>query len=198
MARCAAPPHDRRVERTSVPDWEDRMSVGVETLDVHHRQVWRRIRHLAKAVSEGDSADVRASLRLLQAYLSEYHREEERWMEDAGYPGAREHVRAHQAILERIAAARADEASGAERRLLEAADWLARTLAAHMQSDDLKLARFWTARENLRKLAEAGPGVGAALTPIPGMFTVVAPPRPRAADDDERAATPAPLSPAGR
>jgi hemerythrin-like metal-binding protein len=168
------------------------MSVGVESLDVHHRQVWRRVRHLARAVSEGDSDDVRASLRLLHVYLSEHHAEEERWMEDVGYPGAREHVRAHAAIVERIAEARGDVAVGSERRLLAAADWLARALAAHMQTDDLKLARFWTARENLRKLAEAGPGVGAALTPIPGMLSAYT---PRERREDEPARTPAPLPP---
>jgi hemerythrin len=179
-----------------VSDWEQAMSVGVESLDVHHRQVWRRIRHLAKAVSEGDAADVRSSLRLLHAYLSEHQAEEERWMEDAGYPGAREHVRAHAAVLERAATARADESPGSEKRLLEAADWLARTLAGHMRSEDLKLARFWTARENLRRLAEAGPGVGAALTPIPGMLSAYVPQRPRR--DDEPAPTPAPVPPADR
>ncbi len=174
-------------------DWEASMSVGIESLDAHHRQVWRRIRHLARAVSEGDAVDVRSSLRLLHAYLAEAQADEERWMEEAGYPGAREHVRAHNAILDRAATARADDGPGAERRLNEAADWLARTLAAHMQSDDLKLARFSTARDNLRKLAEAGPGVGASLTPIPGMLTV-APPRPRR-DDGERTPTPVPLPP---
>lgn len=171
------------------------MSVGIGSLDAHHRQVWRRIRHLAKAVSEGDAMDVRSSIRLLHVYLAEAHAEEERWMEDAGYPGAREHLRAHNAILDRAATARNDDAPGAEKRLLGAADWLARTLAAHMQGDDLKLARFWTARENLRKLAEAGPGVGACLTPIPGMLTV-APPRPRR--DDERVPTPVPVPPTER
>jgi hemerythrin-like metal-binding protein len=172
------------------------MSVGIASLDAHHRQVWRRIRHLARAVSEGDGVDVRSSMRLLHAYLAEAQADEERWMEEAGYPGAREHVRGHNAVLDRLAAARADEALGAEKRLLEAADWLARTLAAHMQGDDRKLARFWTARENLRKLAAEGPGVGASLTPIPGMLGVV-PPRPRR-EDDERTPTPVPVRPTQR
>ncbi len=176
-------------------DWEPGMSVGVESIDVHHRQVWRRIRSLAKAVGEGDAADLRSSLRFLHAYLGEHHRDEERWMEDAGYPGAREHIRAHAAIVERIAAARADTSAGAERRLLEAAEWVANALEGHMRSDDLRLGRFWTARENLRKLAEAGPGVGASLTPIPGMLPRC-PPRPRG--DDEPTPTPSPLPPAQR
>ncbi|HET8541661.1 MAG TPA: hemerythrin family protein, partial [Anaeromyxobacter sp.] len=119
-------------------DWDQEVGLGVDSLDAHHRQVWRRIRHLAKAVSEGDASDVRSSLRLLHAYLVEHDAAEERWMEEAGYPGAREHLRAHAAMQERVAAARADERPGAERRLLEAADWIARTLATHMRADDLR------------------------------------------------------------
>jgi hemerythrin-like metal-binding protein len=170
------------------------MTVGVESLDVHHRQVLRRIRHLAGAVSEGDAVGLRSSLRFLEAYLAEHQREEEQWMEDAGYPGAREHLRSHAAILERVATARADTSAGWDRRLLEAADWVARALESHMRGDDLKLGRFWTARENLRKLAEAGPGVGASLTPIPGMLPV--PPRPRR--DEDATKTPAPVPSADR
>jgi hemerythrin len=179
-----------------VADWEEGMSVGVEFLDVHHRQMWRRIRHLANAVSDGRADEVRAALRFLQSYLSEHDAEEERWMEEAGYPGAREHVRAHAAVLDRIRAAREDESAGSDRRLFEAADWVARALEAHMRSDDLKLGRFWTARENLRRLAEAGPGLGAALTPIPGMLATV-PPRARG-DEGEPAPAPPPADPAER
>ncbi len=180
-----------------MPEQEQEITLGVELLDAHHRQVWRRIRHLARAVSEGAAADVRSSLRLLHAHLTEHHRAEERWMEEAGYPGAREHVRAHAALVEGIAAARPDDGAGAERRLLEDANWVAQALEAHIRTDDVKLARFWTARENLRRLAEAGPGVGAALTPIPGMLrTYTPPPRPRR--DDEPARTPVPLPPDDR
>jgi hemerythrin-like metal-binding protein len=171
------------------------MSVGVESIDVHHRQVLRRIRHLARAVTDGAAREVRSSLRFLHGYLSEHHAAEARWMEEAGYPGAGEHVKAHAAIVERIAASRSDDGPGVERRLLEAAEWVARALETHMRTDDLKLGRFWTARENLRKLAEQGPGVGAALTPIPGMLPVFVPPARR---DDDPARTPAPILPADR
>jgi len=178
-------------------DWEEGMSVGVESLDAHHRQIWRRIRHLAAAVSDGYADDVRAALRFLHVHLAEHEAEEERWMEEAGYPGAREHVRAHAAMRDRIAAAREDESAGAERRIFEAADWVARALESHMRVDDLKLGRFWTARENLRRLAEAGPGVGAALTPIPGMLSTLSAPRAREEDGEEDAPPLAPAAPAG-
>ena len=65
----------------------------------------------------------------------------------------------------------------AQRRLLETAEWVARALAAHMRGEDLRLGRFLTARENLRRLAEAGPGVGVTLTPVPGSAATVSPAR---------------------
>ena len=67
--------------------------------------------------------------------------------------------------------------AGVGRRLLETAEWVARALAAHMRGEDLRLGRFLTARENLRRLAEAGPGVGVTLTPVPGSAATVSPAR---------------------
>lgn len=165
-------------------DWQDGMSVGVESIDVHHRQVWRRIRHLEAVVSGGRPDEARRALRYLHVYLSEHSAEEERWMEDAGYPGALEHARSHAEILKRIRAAREGGESLPAGDLLAAADWVAKALERHMAADDLKLGRFWTARENLRRLAENGPGVGALLTPLPGSLAVVVPPA-RDPDDDE-------------
>lgn len=175
-------------------DWEEDMSVGVEAVDASHRQLWRRIRHLASAVGDGEAGAVRSSLRLLHATLVEQHAEEERWMEEAGYPGAREHERAHAALRGRLAALGGEAGAGVERRLLAAVEAVAREVEEHMRTDDLKLGRFWTARENLRRLAEAGPGIGAALTPIPGRLAAVRP-SPRRDDDGPAPAPPAPSEP---
>jgi hemerythrin len=168
-------------------DWTEDMSVGVESIDVHHRQVWRRIRHLANAVADGRADEVRAALRFLHGYLAEHHAEEERWMAEAGYPGAREHTRAHAEILGRVAAAVEREAVLNRKALLLTADWVARALGEHMRSEDLKLGRFWTARENLRRLAESGPGVGTSLTPLPGSVPAAVRGREESAREDEAA-----------
>jgi hemerythrin len=138
-------------------------SVGVETLDAEHRHVRRRLRQLASAAAEGRADEVRGALRHLHADLAERQAAEERWIAEAGYPGEREHARAHRALLDRIGLARDGEA----RALFGAAREIGEALEAHLRFDDLKLGRFWTARQNLRRLAE-GPGGGALLTPIPG------------------------------
>ena len=154
-------------------EWEPGMSVGVEEIDERHRQILRRVRHLARAAAEGGAEPVRAALRSLQYTLSEHHAVEEAWMEEQGYPAAGDHVRDHRAIVETIGRVRADGSDGA--RLAEVAAAVARMLDEHMRSDDLRLGRFFTARQNFRRLAESGSGFGMSLTPMPGTFAAVTP-----------------------
>jgi hemerythrin-like metal-binding protein len=149
---------------------------GVHQLDVEHRQIHRRLQQIATALTEGRREEVPGVLKFLHSYLSSHFAHEEEWMEQAGYPGAREHARVHAAILDGLGDARA-VASAQPDELVQAAPAFAAALERHMAEDDLKLARFFTARQNLRLLAEAGPGVGVSLTPLPGSQAPVRPGR---------------------
>ena len=153
-------------------EWVSSLSVGVEQIDVEHRQILRRLSQLVAAANEGRLEEVRGALRFLHAYLSDHFEDEQRWMEDAGYPGAREHARNHAALLVRIATAR-EVALGQPAGLAAFGADVARGVEEHMRLEDLKLARFFTARANLRLLAEAAPGHRAVLTPLPGALEVV-------------------------
>ena len=163
--------------------WTEGMSVGVEIIDAHHRHIWRRIRHVESAAAEGRAEEVRAALRFLHTYLVAHQADEEQWMLEAGYPGAREHARLHVEIADRIRSAW--EGPLDSRELQATADWVGRTLQAHIRSEDVKLGRFWTARQNLRRLAENAPG--ASLTPLPGSVEA-----PRKPEREEPPPTPAP------
>src|SRR5512138_1704426 len=188
----------------SVDCCEPTASVGVEEIDASHRQIGRRMRYLARAVAEGGVEPVRTALRSLQLVLADHYGREEGWMAEQGYPGAGEHVRGHRAIVESIARARLLDGSGAEARLADAAAAIAHAVEEHMRSEDLKLGRFFTARDNRRRLAERGPGVGMSLTPIPGAIGPVTPvpgegpapagraTRPAGAREDQPAAPPSP------
>ncbi len=147
-----------------------------EQLDVEHRQILRRVRQLASAIAERRREEIPGALKFLHGYLGEHFAHEDAWMADAGYPGGREHARLHSAMLEAFAETRARIQDDPVQLARVAAD-LVSALEEHMRTEDLKLSRFATARENLRKLAEAGPGVGAALTPLPGSHAIVRAPR---------------------
>jgi hemerythrin len=160
-------------------DWDEGLSVGVEHLDVEHRQILRRVRQLAGAVIDGRPEEIRGSLKFLHGYLVEHFSHEEDWMAETGYPAAREHARLHAEMLDVVTSARL-RARETPNALVRAAADLAAALDEHMRTEDLKLGRFFTARENLKALAEAGPGVGVALTPIPGSMTAVPREEPKA------------------
>jgi hemerythrin len=153
-------------------DWDEALSVGVEQLDAEHRQILRRVRRLANAVIDGRPEEIRGTLKFLHGFLVEHFAIEEDWMAESGYPGTREHARHHTAMLDAVTAARL-RAADEPRALLRAAADLAAALDEHMRTEDLKLGRFFTARENLKVLAEAGTVRGLALTPIPGSVAAV-------------------------
>jgi hemerythrin len=148
-------------------DWDETRSVGVEHLDAEHRHILRRVRHLAAAVAEGRPEEIAASLKFLHGYLFEHFADEEDWMADTGYPGARDHERHHAALLDAVTTARL-RGVGRPDALRAAAAEIASAVDEHMRTEDLKLGRFVTARDNLKALAEVGPAVRLALAPIPG------------------------------
>jgi hemerythrin-like metal-binding protein len=165
-----------------VEDWEP-ASLGDERLDVQRRHLLRRLRRLGVAVAGGKLDEVRSSLRLLSLSLAEHWRDEERWMEESGYPGISDHARRHSALLAQLADVFEPRA---RLNLLRAAADLADALEGHMRSEDLRLERFFAARANFRAMAEAGPGKGPTLTPIPGAPTA-------GATSPVRTSPPAPL-----
>ena len=150
--------------------WEPEL-LGNERLDAQHRQLFKRLRGLAAAVTGGKTDEVRIALRILSLSVAEHWRDEGRSMDEVGYPGARDHARRHAELEERIARAlKPDACQG----LKQAATDISLALQEHMRGDDLRLARFLAARANFRAMGTAGPGM--ALTPIPGTHRSTAPP----------------------
>jgi hemerythrin len=154
-------------------DWEP-ASLGDDRLDGQHRLLVRRLRTLTAAVAAGKLDEVRATLRILSLSLAEHWRDEERWMEESGYPGLNEHKRHHDDLLHRLA-----EAIEPKRQVVLApvASSLAREVEGHMRNEDVKLGRFFAARANFKAMAEGKSGNrGPALTPLPGALGILTPP----------------------
>ncbi len=151
-------------------------SLGVEWIDAEHRLILRRVERLASVAAEGSPEELRGALRLLTASLEDHWRHEEEWMAEQGYTAAGDHGRQHALLLERLGEARAVAKAGGP--AARAAADLAHALREHMRTEDLKLARFFAARENLRRLAGGTGGKGPALTPIPGATPVPAGAKP--------------------
>lgn len=135
--------------------------LDVPQLEVEHRQIHRRAERIRAAIAAKSDADVRVGLHFLARYLEEHFQHEERWMDERGYPGLLEHARHHATLLAKVDEARRalELVGGAARAVREIVDELYR----HLEEEDTKLVRFHHAREDLRRLAQAGP----RHTPVP-------------------------------
>jgi hemerythrin len=128
----------RRVE------WTDNLSVGVESIDVQHRELVRRIDLFLRALSEKRARDEVATLvPYFGQYVQEHFATEEEMMASTGYPGIKEHVASHRSAereYQQLATTfeREGITFGLQRGLLELVQWLEH----HMETADRSLGGY--------------------------------------------------------
>ena len=76
--------------------WTTDLSVGVETIDAQHRELFSRLNRLFNACQSGDcTREVEPVLQFLLTYVQEHFAEEEQLMQEADYPELEEHRQQH-------------------------------------------------------------------------------------------------------
>lgn len=89
--------------------WTDNLSVGVKNLDDDHRRLIRLINELHGVIQDVDAngkipvEEIEIALHRLENYFSYHCLEEERLMEQTGFPELREHRQQHQKFFATIA-----------------------------------------------------------------------------------------------
>ncbi len=84
-------------------EWSPRYALGDDRLDGEHRNFFRLLEELHRAVEAGRGEEV---LKKLHAALREYarvhFRDEEAWLAQAGYPGLQQQIREHGSFLHQL------------------------------------------------------------------------------------------------
>jgi hemerythrin len=89
--------------KMSVLGWSDDLSVGVDLLDDHHKRLFELLGDLYRAVQAGGSEDaVGKVLDELTAYTEYHFAEEEKMLEQAGYPSLEAHRKVHKALTKQV------------------------------------------------------------------------------------------------
>jgi len=84
-------------------DWTEDFSVGISTLDGHHRKLFDLMNKLHEAMKEGRSEEVMTGIiKELAAYTIYHFHEEEILMEKANYSGLQLHKAAHREFIAKI------------------------------------------------------------------------------------------------
>ena len=79
-----------------MPTWNQKLAVGVPTIDSQHKELFARADALLAAMSQGKSAqEVKPLLDFLDDYCSSHFASEEKLMREKRYPGLQEHAAQH-------------------------------------------------------------------------------------------------------
>lgn len=120
--------------------WRDEFSLGVESVDVEHREMIELINALDTSMQEGASHDVVVeTLGEIHARISAHFALEEKIMRDAGYERLAAHKADHERLLDRLLNVidSVDEDGSYERAALS--DYLNGWFSVHFRVHDARL-----------------------------------------------------------
>lgn len=124
-------------------EWKPEYSVGNDAIDADHQGLFALVQELANADITGGFLD--GILVRLEAYTEGHFEREEALMQKIGYPGFEEHVQAHRAFVEWLAAVQKTYRRAAESPFLigdMVNDFLESWLVEHILEEDMRYRDF--------------------------------------------------------
>ena len=143
--------------------WSSALSLGVEDLDVQHRELFERVDHLLDAMLRKDRTEAARLSAYLCDHVGLHFAAEEQLMRDLGFPEVERHAAEHRAFATsmcQLNGAFSEQGPTAElvlRLEREVVAWL----RDHVYVSDVELGRFIRARlplhpSQIQALAQAG------------------------------------------
>lgn len=130
-------------------EWSDKLSVGVDSIDVQHQRLVMVLNELFDALGQGKGADkLRIIVDSLLAYVAMHFAYEERLMARAGFPGLDAHKREHEDLTKKVLAIHAKLKSGAGFDVaIELVELLKNWLIHHIMISDKKYTPYMLSKQ---------------------------------------------------
>ncbi|MBU1002212.1 MAG: bacteriohemerythrin [Proteobacteria bacterium] len=121
--------------------WNDRMSVGVETIDRQHEQLLELMNRLHEACSDEacNPATIQEAADLFSEYTRHHFATEEQFMDSTSYPEFEEHMEQHMECSMRALDFYGDYLAGGNEVGRDMLDFLKTWLVEHILGTDRKL-----------------------------------------------------------
>jgi len=129
-------------------EWSDKLAVGIRTIDSQHKELFKRIKNLVRAIKEQRCREeIDNTINFLEDYARVHFAEEEKHMQATNYPGyemqRKEHAKylvaleelKEQAALPRIRGASYDLSATTNQVVV---DWI----VDHIVKTDMKFGEF--------------------------------------------------------
>ncbi|MCM5553919.1 bacteriohemerythrin [Pleomorphomonas sp. NRK KF1] len=123
-----------------IMEWNEKLSVGVASLDNDHKKLVALVNELYDAIQAGKGADkLGPVLDSLISYTVFHFQNEEKFFAQTGYPASAAHKQEHEALTKQAVAIQTKFKSGAAGTLtLEVMNFLRNWLINHIQGSDKK------------------------------------------------------------
>ena len=94
--------------------WEEKYSVGVQSIDIQHEKIFRLLSNLLEAMKEGQANSVTTQIILeLEQYAVIHFHKEEYFFHRVNYPGTEKHIAEHKLFIQKITELKVELNSGA-------------------------------------------------------------------------------------
>ncbi len=81
-------------------EWNEKLAVGIKTVDSQHQELFKRINNLVSAIKQHRCKDeIDGMIKFLEDYARVHFAEEERYMQETSYPGYEEQREEHRKYL---------------------------------------------------------------------------------------------------
>lgn len=126
-------------------EWRESLSVGIEEIDIQHKELLAHFDRLLKACETGQGGDeLQRLLGFLDGYVTRHFGDEERIQRQHLYPGYATHKLEHDSFVKRLKALEADvDRQGiALHHVIETNHLLLKWLIHHISTVDVQLGKF--------------------------------------------------------
>jgi len=132
-----------RMTRKHFVTWEDRLSVGIPSIDEDHKKLMNLINNLQSAILyPTDEAFERQALKELVDYTCYHFEREEKLMEENGYPDFEAHREQHKRMIEKVQEFQQAYEHDREATVQEMTDFLKDWLIGHIAGTDQQYSAF--------------------------------------------------------
>lgn len=127
----------------SMFEWDDRLSVGVKSIDDQHKELVKMVNKLSEAMAAAKGQDVLGQIfDGLVKYTVTHFAHEEKLMADHGYPASIDHKKKHTDLKAQAVALQAKAKTGASIVTLETLHFLKDWLLTHIKGTDKAFGTF--------------------------------------------------------
>lgn len=121
--------------------WEEKYSVGIQSIDQQHSKIFELINKLLDALKLGQAANLTNQIiQELENYAVIHFQKEEFFFHRFNYSGAAEHIQEHQLFIQKVQSLKADLKSGKTALSFELLNFLKNWIEHHIQEVDQKYA----------------------------------------------------------